>query len=304
MTAIIHRSRLVSTGRWLVFVLCALAILSCRAPSFLLNEVAPGREVIRGSGEILRENRLVGDFEHLVITGVGQIWITQGRDESLAVETDENLLPFLETKVTGSTLFIGLTEEAENKNLRPTQGINFYIQLPVLASVEIMGSGDVRADRLVVKRLDIAIYGSGDVDLQVLRVERLDIIVAGSGDVGIGDCECDLVETSIPGSGEIRVAGLEADELEVSISGSGLMELAGRTNWQGINIGGSGNYRGGGLESVETQVRIGGSGKVEIWATEMLDIRISGSGSLRYYGRPQVNQLLSDSGSVTSLGER
>ncbi len=290
-------------GIWLVLVLGALVVLSCRAPALLLNEAEPGRETIRGSGDIRRENRPVSSFERLEIAGIGQVWITQGRAYSLVVEADDNLLPLLETRVIGSTLFIGLTEEARNKNLRPSEGINFYVQMPELASMEIVGSADVRAESLDAGRLDIVVYGSGDVDLQTLTAERLEVTIAGSGVVEIQACRCDQVEASVPGSGEIWVAGMRADEVDVSIAGSGYVELSGQTSRQEINIGGSGSYRGGDLESFETQVRIGGSGKVETWATETLDIRIPGSGSVRYYGRPQVSRSILGSGSVTSLGD-
>lgn len=66
-------------------------------------------------------------------------------------------------------------------------------------TIEIAGSGDVKALDCEMAKLDISIAGSGDVEATV--TDKLDISIAGSGDVKYkGD---PIVSTSVAGSGKV-----------------------------------------------------------------------------------------------------
>ena len=42
----------------------------------------------------LTETRDVSDFSRVDLTGVGQVFITQGAEESLTIETDDNFMSY------------------------------------------------------------------------------------------------------------------------------------------------------------------------------------------------------------------
>ena len=67
--------------------------------------------LVRGSGDVIVEERDVSDFEEILVTGAGRVIVTQGGSESLSIETDDNLMQYIETEVRGNTLEIGFKTE-------------------------------------------------------------------------------------------------------------------------------------------------------------------------------------------------
>jgi hypothetical protein len=217
-------------------------------------------EVIRGSGNVVAADRPVNDFNRISLTGAGDVIITQGDEESLTVETDENLMRYIKTEVKNGTLVLGFTDEVRNKRVRPTRGIKFNLKVREVAGLELSGAGDI--------------------DASSLKVDGLEIRLNGAGDVSVGS--------------------LEAEKLVVRIDGAGDVELAGQVMEQDIRINGAGVYRAAELESQGATVTVSGAGDATVWATDTLDVRIPGVGNVYYHGNPRVTKKLSGVGRLTA----
>jgi hypothetical protein len=229
-----------------------------------LQTSAGSRRVIRGSGKVVTEERAASGFDRVSLTGAGDVIVTQGEAESLKVETDDNLMPYLKTEVQNGTLTLGFTDEARRGNVRPSKGIKFHLQLKELSGLELLGAGDIEAASLDADRLEILLAGAGNVD----------------------------------------VAALKARVLVVHLNGAGNVELAGQVAEQEVVLSGAGDYRAGELESQVVKVRLNGAGDATVWASDTLDARIPGVGQVRYYGDPQVTKSVSLTGRLVSLGGR
>jgi len=72
--------------------------------------------------------RFISDSDDEVIfSGAGKLLLVQGEAEALRITADDNLLPYIDSRVGGSTLHIGLQENEWNRNLRPSQQILFEL---------------------------------------------------------------------------------------------------------------------------------------------------------------------------------
>lgn len=245
----------------IILGLAAIALLAsgcCGCPSFL------DLGGIRGSGNVVTEERRVSGFDRVSVTGSGRVVITQSDDESLNVEADDDLMQYIKTDVEGRTLVLGFTDTPRFRTLRPSRTIVFNVTLPRVSGLTITGSGDIEADDISAEDLEIRITGSGDVEIHSLRAEDLEVRVIGSGDV----------------------------------------DLAGYASEQDVEISGSGKYRGEDLESQIARVRVSGSGEAVVWVSDALDVRITGSGDVDYYGDPDVTQRVTGSGDVSDRGAR
>lgn len=220
--------------------------------------------IINGSGNIVSEDRAVSGFDAVTLTASGDLTLEQGETESLTIEADDNLLPYLKSEVQNGMLTIRFDKDNWDQVYRPSRPIQYHLTVKDLSELVVSGSVDVSADRLTAGNLEITISGSGDV----------------------------------------QIDALQADALAYLISGSGNADLAGQAASQDVTISGSGNYRAGDLASQDVKVSISGSGSATVWAAERLDASISGSGSVEYYGKPVTNSSVSGSGTVTSLGEK
>ena len=245
-----------------VIILVLIVSTACSIP------FAP--QLVKGSGEIVVEERNVTNFDKILVTGTGRVIITQGESETLTVETDDNLMEYIETKVIGKTLEIGFTDDAIFSSrgggavLDPSDGFIFRISVVDLADVTISGAAQIEIDKL--------------------KTDSLNLVFNGAGDIVIED--------------------LVANDVDVKINGAGDISLVGYVETQHIRLNGVGRYQAFDLESQGTYVVISGAGDAEVWATQTLDVTISGAGNVQYYGSPNVNRNVSGLGRIQSMGDK
>ena len=96
--------------KWFAMILglASFALFSTRACN--------SKNTIRGSGNITKESRQVSGFREVSVRGSGHLSITQGEIESLEIECDDNLLPYIQTIVRNEILKIGPKDVSESKS--------------------------------------------------------------------------------------------------------------------------------------------------------------------------------------------
>jgi hypothetical protein len=245
----------------LVILILAAAVMACSTP------VRP--RLIQGSGNIIEENRPVSGFDRIAMAGAGRIIITQGDRESLTIETDDNLLEYIQTEVKGDTLEIDFTKDlilssGTRDSLEPSAGFIFRISVIDLEEISVSGAADIQAEKIKAERFEVNFSGAGEITIDDLNTGQLDVNLSGVGDV----------------------------------------VLAGMADSQDIVISGLGRYQGFDVESQNASVIISGAGGAELWVTETLDVVISGAGDVEYYGTPTVNPEISGLGRLQGLGEK
>ena len=241
----------------LIFLLSLVVLLTITACN-------TGLRVIQGSGNVITETRQVSNFDMIELSGSGEVILTQGASESLTIETDDNVLEYIEAKVENGTLKLGLVSGIPNGvNVQRFTRLIFYVGVDDLSSLSTSGSGKIETDKI----------------------------------------KTDRFELSVSGSGSIQIAELLASELRADISGSGGINLGGDVLAQDVDVSGSGNYKAGEVCSASIKVSVSGSGNATVCATETLDAFVSGSGNVNYYGSPEINSSDSGSGNINHLGD-
>lgn len=210
---------------------------------------------IRGNGVKLAEKREVGEFHGVAIAGSGRAIIARADRESLEVEADENLLPYIEAEVRGGDLHIGM-----RGNLSFTEGPVFRIGVRDLDRLHLSGSLRAEVDRLEAERFQVGVSGSGNVRVGYLEAGEVDLSVSGSGRIELGDGKVGELDMRISGSGDLQAEQVEVDRAEVSISGSGGARLWVKEVLK-AHVSGSGDIRYRGSPS-EVSSSVSGSGKV------------------------------------------
>ena len=223
------------------------------------------------TNDVRTETREVSDFDRVVLAGFGQLIITQGDQESLEIEAQQDMLGRIETKVEGGQLTIGFKR-------------SWMDWIDDVLTVGLSGK-PVRYN-LTVKRLsNLLIMGAARVQITGLKTEQLAV--------------------DLRGTGEIRLASLDAERLDVRLPGAGAVRAAGRATEQTITINGATTYDAGELKSQRVKVTLHGLGSATVWAVEELDVTIRGVGEVSYYGSPTVRKLVDvpTLGGVKSLGD-
>ncbi len=248
-------------------------------PSLACSTLVP--QSINGSGNLETQTFNVSNFDRVRLDGFGDVYIEQGDKESLSVQTDDNLLPYLDIKVSGNELQLSVKP---NANLNPSKSITYNLTVTDLSRITLNGSGKFYVSPIQSDSMDIAVNGSGDINIDDLSTGKLSMNLNGSGNIAIDKLSASSTDASINGSGDIKLAG-EAPTQEISFNGSG-------------------NYLAGDLKSASADISIPGSADITVWVTDTLKAHIDGSGTVRYYGKPTVDQKGNGSGKLVSLGEK
>lgn len=218
--------------------------------------------VTLGSGNVQTESRPVSNFNRVSLNGAGEVFVTQGQQEALTVEAEDNIIPRIKTEVRDGTLILGLKDRNWPNPIRPTKPIKFNVSMKNINGLAIAGAGKINAPNITAKSLDIDASGAADVVINKLAAEAL----------------------------------------AVNVSGSANFDLSGKVGSQTINIKGQGTYRAPKLESQTAEANISGSGDATLWVRDSLNVNVSGTGDVKYYGSPKVTKHISGTGRVSRLG--
>ncbi|MFO0937405.1 MAG: head GIN domain-containing protein [Gemmataceae bacterium] len=211
--------------------------------------------VVQGNGSVERAERSVSAFEKITLSGEGEIVLQQGDREELTIETDSNLMEWIETEVDGNELKI---RTKPGHFLRPSKSIRYLVTVRNLEAVTMSGSGSVSSEDLTCDKLHLSISGSADANLEGLDAKSLQIDISGSGKfIGVG--KADEFTVKIAGSGKIWTKNMESKSVKVSVSGSAEIEVW-ATEQLNVNVAGSGTVRYKGDAKVKQSVA--GSGSV------------------------------------------
>ena len=169
---------------------------------------------IRGSGVRATEARHVEAFHAVRISGSAEVDIEVGAATNLTITGDDNLLPYVRTRVQDGELRVSMKSGSYDWR----EGLVVNIGTPDLNGVTISGSGDITVHEAAGEYLSLEINGSGDVRATG-SVDKLEAFVSGSGDFKLAGLQVRDASVAIRGSGDAHLSALES--LEIDISGSG-----------------------------------------------------------------------------------
>ncbi len=282
---------------FLISAILGLALTACTINGVSID--IPGQR-INGSGDMQTETRDVTGFTRVDLQSIGNLTITQGSEESLTVTADDNLLPYIVTKVVNGTLEISARP---NVSIDPTRTIEYHLVMKTVEGVQLSGFGNINSEGLKGTDLEVKLSGSGDISIGTIECNSLLVRISGFGNFFSQSVRAKNPVIEITGSGDITVEDMQAEDVSVKISGFGDAAISGKATRQDAQILGSGDYKAGDLESESAAVKITGFGNARIWASETLNVTITGSGNVEYYGSPRITQSMTGFGKVNSIGE-
>jgi Putative auto-transporter adhesin, head GIN domain len=216
-------------------------------------------ETIKGNGEIKKETRELSNFTSLSSQGSMNVQIAYGNSNSIIIEADENLLPYIETSVENGKLSI---KSKKNVNLKTSSKMNVYVSMTKINSLQLSGSGNINGDGAFSNdaKTDMAVSGSGNLTLNFDTFKDLDLSISGSGNIEMKGNRTNSISAHISGSGNIDCSNISSSDVDAKISGSGNVKVY-ASNSIDAKISGSGNvfYKG---DAAKISSKVAGSGKV------------------------------------------
>lgn len=217
-------------------------------------------QTIKGNGNVKKEARTVSDYTSLSSHGSVNVEITYGNSNSIEVEADENLLPYIETTVENGRLTV---RSKKNVNLKSRSKMVVYVTMNTINSLQLSGSGNINGEGAFKNagKTSIGVSGSGNINLKFDSFKDLDLAIAGSGNMDLkSNNAANNISAAISGSGNIDCSDVSSNDVDAKISGSGNIKVV-ASNGIDAKISGSGNvYYKGNASNISS--KIAGSGKV------------------------------------------
>ena len=232
--------------------LFALAVMLIGAPGCIIDTDGNfGCE--RGRDYFDTRELFLEDFHSVRVDGIANVYITQGPEQSVEVETHENLFNEIDRDVRGGEWSVGF-----DRCVRNVDRFDVFITIPEVRALTISGSGHITSENIIDgDELDLRISGSGDMDIG-FDGQLIDSRISGSGDIRL-EGSVALLDHQGTGSGDLEAFDMIATEADIDLTASGDAE---------VNV----------IEFLK--VRISGSGDVLYKGNPELDISISGSGNV------------------------
>jgi hypothetical protein len=230
-----------------------LTIYFLAAVLFLLS-VACGKKSIGGNGKVVCQQREIKGFKAISIKGAYDVYLKKDDKESVKIETDENLLEVIQTKLTDSILTIYNT-----KTITRSKELKLTISCPDLNSIDFSGASELTSDsNLIFKDININVSGFGRIEMN-LQSKSLSANVSGGAELDFSG-KSDEFNVSITGAGNVEAQNLIAQSCKLDISGFGKAKLNVRQKLE-VNISGAGKVEYYGNPEVKQSIT--GAGKIQ-----------------------------------------
>jgi hypothetical protein len=173
---------------------------------------------VRGNGHIKTDDRTIRAFTEIDAGGAFEIeW--QSGSPALHITTDENLLSYIESDVSGDTLHLRTHDQ-----IWPTHGIKVVISSPTRAGARIRGAVKLTAKQLTGPKFALEASGASRVSLDG-NIDELLADMTGASELDAHGLQTKTAEISTTGAGNAEIA--VADTLKVAITGAGKVTYSG-----------------------------------------------------------------------------
>lgn len=216
-----------------------------------------GGERIHGNGNIKNEERKVGPFTAVNVSGSMNVYVTQDSSYSVKIEADENLMEYIDIHVDGERLYV---EPEHGFNLDPSGKIKVFVSAPTVDRFKASGACDIYSQSKITSNnpIVINISGAGKAEMEV-QAPEVNVGLSGAGTIKLrGQTKDFIVEGS--GSSDIQCFDLMTENARIRISGAGDAEV---------------------FASVSLDARISGAGGVKYRGNPTVKQNVSGAGSIR-----------------------
>ncbi|WP_195195709.1 GIN domain-containing protein [Phocaeicola massiliensis] len=270
-----------------IFMLFALALVSTTVWAESLSER------IRASKNNVTKEVNVGGFDAVCLNGSSKIIYTQtsGKQE-LELSVPDNLQDIVQVYVKNRTLIIEL-KKGYSVSFENGASLELRVAAPMVRSAVINGSGDIIFENGVDVNhgIDWTVNGSGDIDADKVKCRKMNVAVNGSGDIALGDVSGVEMNMAVNGSGDVAVKSISADRVNSAVNGSGDVTLSGKCTKANYSLSGSGDIAGSYLKAKQATVYTSprSTGDISCYASEKIIINKEGKNSdVSYSGNPRT----------------
>lgn len=212
---------------------------------------------ITGSGNITTQTRNLNHFEGVKTSGSIDIEVMNDESQLVKVEADDNILPYVITRVEDGLLDVHFKSHYSYNNAN----VKVYVSAPSLKKILVSGSGSITSKDTLkdADQIELKVSGSGDINAFV-DAQSIIADIGGSGTITLRGRTKDF-NCSISGSGDLKCKNLLSENTTASVGGSGTAHVFASVHLVAKVTGSGDIYYSGNPPSPETHTS--GSGSIQ-----------------------------------------
>lgn len=202
-----------------------------------VSRVSVNKGCVDGSGKRKVEQRRVSSFNEIDIDGVFDVKIELRKKQSVEIIGDDNILPYIITKVSGDKLVI-----TSSKSICPKLSLQVNISQDNIEKVDADGSNDISISGVKNKKLVLNLNGATDMRASGSTGE-FTARISGAGSLQARNLHAENAGISVVGSGDAEVYA--SGKLNASIDGAGDISYFGNPKDVSKRVNGVGDIEAG-----------------------------------------------------------
>lgn len=205
---------------WIIVLSIGMLLSSC-SQDLLNGEICNGASNCTAGNGIVSSQDLpeVANFQGIRHQTSATILLTQGAEQSIRMEGEDNILEFYDFNVNGDILTVNT-----RGCICTTEEVKIYITLPVLKSIVLDGTGEIIGqNKFTNNELEIMVDGPGDIEMEV-TTSKITITNDSTGELILKGTS-EVLDINLLGTGEVYLFGLETKTATIFSDGPGEVEV-------------------------------------------------------------------------------
>ena len=247
-----------------------------------------------------KESRpMVSDFTGVDASSAFDITVTKGSAESLIIEADDAVMPYVRSEVRNGVLHLYL-EKGADKKIKNIKTLKASIVMKNLDKVSLSGACKFTANDLFTPdRFKVDCSGASNLAVNV-HTGQLDIDASGASKI--------QVKANVTGNAKLDVSGtskiqgeLKAGNVRINASGVSSVELTGSASDIKIDASGTSNIKSENFEVKTATIKTSGTSNITLHVTDTLNVNSSGISTINYKGSPVIEMKNSGNAKVQPI---
>lgn len=174
-----------------------------------------------GSGNIITETRNTESFDAISVGGSFDVEVKMGDTRSVQVEADDNIMEYIQTRVSGNTLKIS----TENLHSYSNVHMKVYVTVTELKAISASASAEVKGEN-VLRNNEKLVFKASSSSIIKAEVDAPEIVTDANSSATIEIRGRTKTHTSeVSSSAEIKAFNLLSENTTATASSSGSMEV-------------------------------------------------------------------------------
>lgn len=173
----------------------------------------------------VKQERNINPFSKIRVGSAFKVYLTQGNNQSVVVEIDDEYVDDVKTTVHNGTLAIALNGKSRKGESRNIRTMNVYITTPSIEALDISGAAKVEIETPISTSgiLLFNISGAATIKEATVKCKSLNIHMSGAGKCKL-TITADTVDANVSGAAKLDLAG-NANQLKVSATGASKVDV-------------------------------------------------------------------------------